>query len=129
MKDLIEMYNDYRMQQEKSIEESFCLSNTYDIEDFNISVITLFDWVRLEYKRDAWIASGRPVKHKKLKIPEFRWCDTLRMIVTVEPTFSHYFKIDGNEIDFSDSLTEADRLEFCRKSVEDLIVISQDLFS
>lgn len=127
MKDLVEMYNDYRTQQKKSIEEAFCLKNSYGVEDFNISVVTLFDWVRLEYKRDVWIASGKSIKHKNLKIYKYSWCETLRKIVTEEPSFSRYFKIDGDEIMFSDSLTEADRLAFCRKTVEKLIIVSQDL--
>ncbi len=128
MKDLVEMYNDYRTKQEGSIKEVFCLNNHYDIEEFNTSVITLFDWVRLEYKRDIWIASGRRVKHKNLIIPNYGWCQTLRKIVIEEPAFSRYFEVDGVEIRFSSLLSESDRLEFCRKSAEDLVVVSQDLF-
>ena len=127
MKDLIEMYNDYRTQKKDSITEAYCLKNSYDVEDFNVSVITLFDWVRLEYKRDVWIASGKPAKHKNLIIQEYSWCKTLRKIVSEEPTFLRYFKIDENEISFSDSLTESERLEFCRKTVEELVIVSQDL--
>ena len=126
MKDLIEMYNEYRTATKSSIEEAYDLKNTYDVEDFNVSVITLFNWVRLEYKRDVWIASGKPAKHKNLKIEDYNWCKTLRKIVMDELAFSRYFKVDGDEILFSDSLTETERKKFCEKVVEDLIVISTD---
>lgn len=128
MKDLIEMYNDYRNQKTQTIKESYSLRNNYTVEDFNISVITLFDWVRLEHKRYNWIESGRAVKHKSLKIHDNAWCDTLRKIVTEEPSFSRYFKVNGEEITFSDTLTEKDRIEFCRKATEELVVVSQDLY-
>lgn len=126
MKDLIEMYNDYRTTPGSSIEEAYCLKNNYEVDDFNVSVITLLDWVRLEYKREVWIASGRPAKHKNLKIENYNWCKTLRKIVTEEPSFSRYFKVNGDEISFSDLLTESDRLVFCRKAVEDLKISSAD---
>ena len=123
MKDLIEMYNDYRTAQNKSIEEAYELKNTYRVEDFNVSVAVLFGWVRLEYKRDAWIASGRPAKHKNLKVENYNWCKTLRKIVTDEPAFSRYFKINGDEITYADSLTESEITEFRRKAAEELIII------
>ena len=74
MKDLVEMYNAYRTENNKAIEEAFSLINKYNIEEFNASVIALLDWVRLENKRDAWIASGRSVKHKNLIIHNYNWC-------------------------------------------------------
>ncbi len=128
MKDLVEMYNDYRTKQTKTIEEAYCLKNKYSVEEFNISVIKLFDWVRLEYKRDVWIASGKSVKHKNLKIMKYSWCETLRKIVSEEPSFSRYFTINEDEISFSDSLTDSDRLEFCRKAVEEMVIVRQDLY-
>ncbi len=128
MKDLVEMYNYYRTQQNKTIEESFCLQKRYDVEDFNVSVITLFNWVRLVHKRDCWIAEGKPAKQKNLIIHSYHWCKTLRQIVAEEPAFSRYFMIIGDEITFSNSLTESERLDFCRKVSEELVVVRQDLY-
>lgn len=126
MKDLIEMYNNYRTIESLSINEAYCLMNNYDLVAFNTSVITLLDWVRLEYKRDAWIAAGKPAKHKNLRIEKYNWCETLRKIVSEEPTFSRFFMIDGDEIKFSNTLSEADKKEFCRKAAEEMVIVRSD---
>ena len=57
-----------------------------DIENLNVIAIELLAWLKLEYKRELWIAQGRKTALKPLILNyNYPWCSELRELLFKPP--------------------------------------------
>lgn len=95
----------------------FNLECDISIRSFNIVVIKLFEWIRLEYKREQWIIEGRPTSLKPLRlIDNYLWSQNLLELIKYEDLFKESFDIENGAVILKECLSEAEKSEI-RKSV------------
>ena len=61
-----------------------------------ICIITdVLAWLRLEYKRERWIAEGRKISMRPLSLDDnYPWCQVLKVLVEEEELFKNNFIIN-----------------------------------
>lgn len=99
------------------------LLNTSDTDieqqNLNVIVIEILSWLKLEYKRGIWINQGKKTSFKPLKINSYySWCVDLKRLVIQESVFKRYFKIENDDFDFRDAITESEREVLRKKAYE-----------
>lgn len=95
------------------------LETEYQIssEELNIIVIKLLSWLKLEYKRENWIALGKKNSLKPLEIDErYPWCMNLRTLIETEKNFNDYFVLKEGKIDFSLNIEDEERRKMREKA-------------
>lgn len=76
-----------------------------DIENLNVIVIEILSWLKLQHKRELWIAQGRKTKLKSMDLNfEFPWCNELESYIKANYIFGEYFIIEGKTMDFKDDI-------------------------
>lgn len=86
-------------------------------QNLNVIVIEILSWLKLEHKRGIWINQGKKTSFKPLKInSHYSWCVDLKRLVIQENVFKRYFKIENDNFDFRDAITESER-EVLREKV------------
>ena len=99
------------------------LLNTSDMDieqqNLNVIVIEILSWLKLEHKRGIWINEGKKTSFKPLKINSYySWCVDLKRLVIQESVFKRYFKIENDDFDFRDAITESEREALRKKAYE-----------
>ena len=99
------------------------LLNTSDTDieqqNLNVIVIEILSWLKLEYKRGIWINQWKKTSFKPLKInSHYSWCVDLKRLVIQESVFKRYFKIENDDFDFRDAITENEREVLRKKAYE-----------
>ncbi|MCR5598898.1 MAG: hypothetical protein K6G19_12080 [Lachnospiraceae bacterium] len=76
-----------------------------DIENLNVIVIEILSWLKLQHKRELWIAQGRKTKLKSMDLNfEFPWCNELESYIKANYIFGEYFIIEDKTMDFKDDI-------------------------
>lgn len=76
-----------------------------DLENLNVIVIEILSWLKLQYKRELWIAQGRKTKLKPMDLNyEFPWCNELESYINDNNTFGEHFIIIGKTMEFKDEI-------------------------
>ena len=72
---------------------------------------------------EIWINQGKKTNLKPLKINSYySWCVDLKRLVIQESVFKRYFKIENNDFDFRDAITESEREVLRKKAYENYIL-------
>lgn len=88
-------------------------------QNLNVIVIEILSWLKLEHKRGIWINQGKKKSFKPLKInSHYSWCVDLKRLVIQENVFKRYFKIENDNFDFRDAITESEREILRKKAYE-----------
>lgn len=86
-----------------------------DIKYFNIIILEILDWMKLQHKRYLWTLEGKKDYRKPLSIPlESSWGKLFIKLICNNIEFNHYFKIDDKKIDFSSNLNEDEKNTLCK---------------
>ena len=90
-----------------------------------ICIITdVLAWLRLEYKRERWIAEGRKISMRPLSLDDnYPWCQVLKVLVEEEELFKNNFIITNNKFDFAPNITEEERKAVRKKVFEEIVPI------
>lgn len=87
-----------------------------DITDFNVAIMNLLDWMKLQYKRYLWVLEGKKDIRKPLKLSlNTSWEILLNDLIENNMEFSMIFSIEDNSIIFSKCLTEEETKQLCKK--------------
>lgn len=88
-------------------------------QNLNVIVIEILSWLKLEHKRGIWINQGKKNSFKPLKInSHYSWSVDLKRLVIQENVFKRYFKIENDNFDFRDAITESEREILRKKAYE-----------
>lgn len=75
------------------------------IENLNAVVIEILSWLKLQRKRELWIAQGRKIELKPMDLNfEFPWCNELKSYLKGNNILSEYFTIAGKTLDFKEGI-------------------------
>lgn len=97
----------------------FHTSNNYSVPECWGVCINLFQWLKLEHKRNIWKEEGRSTSSKPLTLhPESEFARIIPDFINTDEVFSHTLKIQNNQIYYSDELTE-DEIEEITKAASD----------
>lgn len=94
-------------------DEDILIENTL-INKFDLCVIVMkiLSWLKLEHKRTIWISQGRKNCLKPLELNvQYPWCAKLCEMVENEKVFHDYFSIKDSNFNFSDAVSEEDRVK------------------
>ena len=89
------------------------LIRNVQISDYELSVVVvnILSWLKLEHKRSIWISQGKKNCFKSLDIDmQYPWCANLYKIVENEKLFHDCFLIRDGKFDFSDAVSEEDKI-------------------
>lgn len=85
--------------------------------ELTVVVVNILSWMKLEHKRSIWIAEGRKNCFKPLEVDaKYPWCADLYELVEKEKSFHDYFSIRDGKFDFSEEVSEENRI-IARKKV------------
>ena len=96
----------------KKRDKSILITNK-QISDYelNVVVVKILSWLKLEHKRSIWIAQGKKTRFKSLEVDiRYPWCANLYQLVENEKLFHDYFSIKEGEFDFSDEVSEEEKV-------------------
>ncbi|MDE5697736.1 MAG: hypothetical protein K2I96_10055 [Lachnospiraceae bacterium] len=84
-------------------------------DEYGDSLILIIDnilsWLKLGYKRELWKKEKRYVRQKPLDINlKYIWCKILKDLTETDPRFYECFSITDKQFDFSDLVTEKERI-------------------
>ena len=87
----------------------FSTAQNYSVSDCWGVCIELFSWLKLEHKRYMWAQEGRPTQSKPhILAPESLFTKIIPDFIANDDLFRHSLKIEGNELYYSDDMTEAE---------------------
>lgn len=87
----------------------FSTAQDYSVSDCWGVCIELFSWLKLEHKRYMWSQEGRPTQSKPhILSPESFFTKIIPDFIANDDVFRHSLKIEGNELYYSDDMTEAE---------------------
>lgn len=98
----------------KNGERSKLIRTNQTISDceLRVVIVNILSWLRLEHKRGMWMAQGKNVKFKPLKVEKaYSWCMNARELIQSEKQFQDCFALQNEEITFSDNVSEKERKE------------------
>lgn len=104
---------DLLLQYRKTYDINLLITSDLKIDKVNLNVIVIeiLSWLKLEHKRSMWIAEGRKNCLKPLKINmQYPWCVDLNSLVEKEKLFHDSFIIKEGKLEFSDLVSEKDRV-------------------
>lgn len=88
---------------------TFSTAQNYSVSDCWGVCIELFSWLKLEHKRYMWSQEGRPTQSKPhILSPESFFTMIIPDFIANDDVFRHSLKIEGNELYYSDDMTEAE---------------------
>jgi hypothetical protein len=98
----------YMKKRDKSI---LITNNQLSDYELNVVVVKILSWLKLEHKRSIWIAQGKKTRFKSLEVDiRYPWCANLYQLVENEKLFHDYFSIKEGEFDFSDEVSEEEKV-------------------
>ena len=98
----------YMKKRDKSI---LITNNQLSDYELNVGVVKILSWLKLEHKRSIWIAQGKKTRFKSLEVDiRYPWCANLYQLVENEKLFHDYFSIKEGEFDFSDEVSEEEKV-------------------
>ena len=98
----------YMKKRDKSI---LIPNNQLSDYELNVVVVKILSWLKLEHKRSIWIAQGKKTRFKSLEVDiRYPWCANLYQLVENEKLFHDYFSIKEGEFDFSDEVSEEEKV-------------------
>ena len=98
----------YMKKRDKSI---LITNNQLSDYELNVVVVKILSWLKLEHKRSIWIAQGKKTSFKSLEVNiRYPWCANLYQLVENEKLFHDYFSIKEGEFDFSDEVSEEEKV-------------------
>lgn len=98
----------YMKKRDKSI---LITNNQLSDYELNVVVVKILSWLKLEHKRSIWIAQGKKTRFKSLEVDiRYPWCANLYQLVENEKLFHDYFSIKEGEFDFSDEVSEKEKV-------------------
>ena len=98
----------YMKKRDKSI---LITNNQLSDYELNVVVVKILSWLKLEHKRRIWIAQGKKTRFKSLEVDiRYPWCANLYQLVENEKLFHDYFSIKEGEFDFSDEVSEEEKV-------------------
>ena len=109
MKNIVELLINYL----ETGDEKTVLSKQHNFERdlLNSVCFELLSWLKLERKRELWIADGRKTTLKPLVLSNYPWCDYLKELVQTEPVFNTLFEYKNGYICFKSEITDEYRKE------------------
>lgn len=82
-------------------------SSIRDKSSLNSACIELLSWLKLERKRELWIAEGRKTTLKPLELnPKFEWYYSLLDLIDNNDCLKSIFDIYNMQLSFKDSVSE-----------------------
>ena len=89
-----------------------------DISDFNVAIINLLEWLKLQYKRQIWLEEGKKDFRKPLSIPlDTSWgCLLANVLISTE--FNNYFDIDVDKITLSSKMSEDEKKAIYKRAFD-----------
>ena len=82
-------------------------SSIRDKSSLNSACIELLSWLKLERKRELWIAEGRKTTLKPLELnPKFEWYYSLLDLIDNNDCLKSLFDIYNMQLSFKDSVSE-----------------------
>ena len=77
-----------------------------NLENLNVIAIEILSWLKLQHKRELWIAQGRKAKLKSMDLNfDFPWCNELKSYINNNYIFGEYFTITGKTLDFKEDIS------------------------
>ena len=111
-----ELLIEFRATQDKRL---LNISEDVNLEDLNVITIDILSWLKLEHKRELWIAEGKRTRLKCFKLSEnIPWCDLLRKLVETDTIFSKCFMISEDGLVFRPEINEKTRSEIRLRAYE-----------
>ena len=85
----------------------FNTNKNYSFLDCRLVCIELFSWLKLEHKRYLWKNEGRSTSSKPHTLdPDAHFSKIIPDFIDNDEVFNHSFKIEGNNLYYSDAMTE-----------------------
>lgn len=97
----------------------FYVKGNYELADYNIVCIFLFEWLKLEHKRYMWKQEGRSTCSKPLKLdPNASFTFFIQDFIENDEVFKHALKVDGDNLYYSNELSEEEIRTITRMAFE-----------